>query len=250
MRLTAIDLETTGFTPPDHAPCEVGWTDLVARSTDLAGAPSSWDIITGTGVYCHPGRPIPPETSAVHHIIDDDVCNAAPWSAALRAVAAPDSALAPDVFVAHSAKFERQWITDELTGGKPWICSYKCALRLWPDAPSHSNQALRYWRKPAGLDRQVAFLAHRAFPDAYVTAFLLRDMLQEATVEQLIQWSNEPALLVRVPFGQSRGQRWTEVDFGFLNWVLARDFDEDVMHTAAHERERRRRAFAEEQASA
>jgi hypothetical protein len=26
----------------------------------------------------------------------------------------------------------------------PWICTYKCALRVWPDLDGHSNQELRY----------------------------------------------------------------------------------------------------------
>jgi exodeoxyribonuclease X len=26
----------------------------------------------------------------------------------------------------------------------PWICSYKCALRVWPELDGHSNQELRY----------------------------------------------------------------------------------------------------------
>ena len=34
--------------------------------------------------------------------------------------------------------------------------------------------------------------AHRAGPDAYVTAHHLRDMLNEVSVEQLLSWSKEP----------------------------------------------------------
>lgn len=232
--IRVVDLETTGFEPPEHAPCEVAWIDMSPVGID-------WHInrFSGGAILCNPSRPIPPETSAIHHITDADVQGAPFWPEAIRHCIGGAGMFRPLAFAAHNAKFERQWLTDELTGGASWICTYKCAMRLWPEAPGHSNQCLRYWRKPAGLNRDVADRAHRAFPDAYVTAFLLREMLALAPMEDLIKWSSEPALLAKVPFGQSRGQRWSEVDFGFLQWVLARDFDEDVMHTAATEKARR-----------
>jgi exodeoxyribonuclease X len=86
----------------------------------------------------------------------------------------------------------------------------------------------------------MATPAHRAGPDAYVTAFLLEAMLQLATPQQLIDWTNQPALLVRIPFGNLKGRPWTEADDGFLDWVLERDFDDDVMFTAAHHQALRR----------
>ena len=64
---------------------------------------------------------------------------------------------------------------------------------------------LRYLRTPEGLVHETGLPAHRAGPDAYVTAHHLRDMLAEASVEQLLVWSQEPGLLPRVPAGPSRG---------------------------------------------
>ena len=208
-RIRVFDLETTGFTPPDHAPCEIAYCDVVSTRNDLANLPAGWTIEEGGFWLCDPGRPIPPETSAIHHITDWDVAGHMPWLELFDYIIGPH---ATDfvIHAAHNAKFERQWITDERTGGASWICTYKCALRLWPDAPGHSNQALRYWRKPQGLDRAIADRAHRAYPDAYVTAFLLRDMLDLTTIEQLIEWSNQPALLAKIPFGDLRGKPWSE----------------------------------------
>lgn len=239
MLIRVIDLETTAFTPEEGAVCDIGYCDLSTIKTDLSGAPTDWQVNGGTGILVNPGRPIPPETSAIHHIIDEDVANADDWALARDYVLGED-ATELVAFAAHSAKFERLWIPEEHTKGLPWICTYKCALRLWPDAPAHSNQALRYWRKPEGIDRRIADFAHRAFPDAYVTAFLLREMLTQATVEQLVEWSSQPALQVRCHIGAHRGKLWTEVDSGFLHWVAARDFDEDVLFTVEHELRRRR----------
>ncbi|HEX8447662.1 MAG TPA: exonuclease domain-containing protein [Sphingomonas sp.] len=225
-----IDLETTGSRPPAHAVCEVGWQDVVQ------GADGRWAIGGGEGAeLVNPQRPIPPVTQAVHHIIDADVANARIWSDVAPAVLRPAGVLA---LAAHRASFEQRFCTPPLTGGADWICTWKCALRLWPGSPSFSNQVLRYWRKPVGLDRARGLPVHRAFPDAYVTAHHLRDMLATVSVAQLIAWSAVPGLLPRVPAGPLRGTAWTDVDADALQRFV-NDRDEDVRYSAETERARR-----------
>lgn len=241
MLIRVIDIETTGLEPPEHAVCEIGCVDVQAASRDLIGGPAEWSVLpTIWSHFVDPERPIPPEVSAIHHIVDEDVRGGAPWTEAVENLLSPTDPPV-SVLAAHSAKFERLWLTEAVSGGLPWICTYKCALRLWPDAPSHSNQALRYWRRPDGLDRSLASLAHRAGPDAYVTAHHLRDMLDVASVDDLIKWSAEPALQVTCHIGKNRGQKWREIDSGFLRWIADRDFDEDVLFTVRHELDRRAR---------
>ena len=224
-----IDLETTGGQPWAHGVCEIGWQDV---ATDADGV---WQVTATRGsILTHPGRAIPPVTMAIHHIIDSDVRDAPPFRAAAPAILRGDFV----ALAAHRASFEGRWCTPELTGGSPWICTWKCALRLWPGAPSFSNQVLRYWRMPAGLNRDLGLPVHRAGPDAYVTAHHLRDMLAEASVEQLIAWSAEPGLLPRVYAGPHKGKAWREVDDAALA-ALAADRDEDVRFTARHEVARR-----------
>lgn len=238
--IRVIDLETTGFAPP-AAPCEVAYCDVVSKTTDLAGDACDWHVPDqGWALLCNPGHPIPPETSAIHHIVDADVADRVPWPRALERALYYTSRDGNGQIVAlasHNAKFERQWITDEIAPGTPWICTYKCALRLWPEAPAHSNGALRYWRR-LEVDRDLADRSHRAGPDAYVTAHLLADMLAFVSIDKLIEWSAEPALLAKCHIGSWRGRKWSEIDeMSFFNWILARDFDEDVMHTARHYRD-------------
>jgi exodeoxyribonuclease X len=208
--IRVVDLETTGFEPAPalggHMPVELGWCD-VHGGRDLLGAPSFADGVTigaPQARLVRPGRPIPPETSAVHHLVDDDIAGAEPWR---QEMIRCFGGVTPKVaFAAHSAQMERKWCTPELVGPEPWICTYKCALRAWPEAPGHGNQVLRYWLAQQGLtdglDRALAAPAHRAGPDAYVTAFLLRALLAAHPVETLLAWSEEPAVLIRVPFGK------------------------------------------------
>src|SRR3546814_1378862 len=103
------------------------------RASDLGGA-----------ILVNPGRPIPPITQAVHHILEEQVADAPWWHDIARQVLDPwPRRLA---LAAHRADFEQQFCTPPLTHGADWICTWKCALRLWPDSPSFSNQVLRYWR--------------------------------------------------------------------------------------------------------
>lgn len=229
--IRVVDLETTGFEPKDGAEVvELAFVDVDLKTKQVTPNRFSYMV--------KPERDIPPETSAIHHIIAEDVKDAPEWKivahTALNVCA--DKVVA---FAAHNAKFEKLFC-EEFTGDKPWLCTYKAALRKWPDSPSHSNQGIRYYRNPTGLDRDIADKAHRALPDAYVTAFHLRDLLWDGvTVEEMIEWSSLPALQVTCHIGKFRGMKWKDVDHGFLHWVIDKDFDEDVIFTAKSEIERR-----------
>ncbi len=129
-----IDLETTGSRPPAHGVCEIGWQDV-----DL-GLDGRWHVGPSRGSrLVDPQRAIPPVTQAIHHIDDRDVVGAPVWAdAAPPVLRAPVLALA-----AHRASFEQRFCTPALSGGAHWVCTWKCALRLWPGSPSFSNQVLR-----------------------------------------------------------------------------------------------------------
>ena len=231
--LRVIDLETTGDGPAHGGVVEIGWQDLVP---DAAGL---WALHRSPGSQLvRPNCPISAVTSAIHHIVDEDVADEPAWTSVAPGILQRG---APVALAAHRAAFEKRWCPPALTGRTPWICTYKCALRLWPEAPSHSNQGLRYWRRPSGLDRATGLPAHRAGPDAYVTAHHLRDMLALATVQQLLAWSAEPALLVRVPSGALRGRRWQDLDDAQLGQVLDGTFgwNQDMIFTARVEQARR-----------
>ena len=225
--IRVIDLETTGSRPPAHDVCEIGWQDVV-RDDD-----GRWIVNDERGaLFVNPGRAIPPVTMAVHHIMDADVADAPFWRGVAPGVLRPANNVI--ALAAHRAKFEQRFCTPSLSGGARWICTWKCALRLWPGSPSFSNQVLRYWRMPEGLDRDIGLPVHRAMPDAYVTAHHLRDMLNAVGVEQLLAWSDEPGLLPRVPAGPERGRYWADLGTEALH-RFANDRDEDVRFSAANE---------------
>lgn len=182
---------------------------------------------------------IPAETSAVHHITDADVATAPAWeeeSRHLGKLVAPEGVIA----VAHNANFERTML--EKAGIKPhrWLCTYKAAVRVWPDCPAHSNECLRYYLG-FGTGRRQHQMPHSAGHDAQVTADLLKELLRLGTpIADMLAWTNEPALLPRCPLGDWRGHPWDEVEESFLQWILRKIQDrEDVRFCAQKELERR-----------
>ena len=232
-RSLVIDFETTGFTPPEAEVIEAGMCDFTAGEPI---GPWSAQLFGCAG-------PLPPQTRAVHHITASDIAG--------RPLCTPE-ALAEiihvgepwDAFVAHNAKMEERWLTEEVRRGVPMLCTYRAALRVWPDAPSHGNGCLRYWLEDEGHtspDAKLCQPAHRAGPDAYVTAHLLSALLRHASLEDMLTWTGEPAALPTCPIGAWRGSKWAEVDVGFLKWILSKpDMGEDIAFCADRELNRRR----------
>jgi len=231
MLIRVIDFETTGV-PTETDPqaiCEVGFTDLEYDPETLEST-----IAAPFAMVVNPNRKMPVQALAVHHISDSETIEAPPITTGLLKL----NDGAPLYFAAHNAEFERQFFAPQHA---EWICTYKVALRLWPDAPSHSNQVLRYYLG-VELDCMAAMPPHRAGPDSYVTAHILaRALATGTTVEEMVRWSSGAALLPTCPIGkQWRGKPWADVDTGFLNWMLdQKDMEKDFKANARHELKKR-----------
>jgi len=60
-------------------------------------------------------------------------------------------------------------------------------------------------------------------------------MLETHTLDDLHRLSYQPVVLLKVRFGKHRGLLWSQVDRGYLQWVVKQaDMDDDVRHTAMH----------------
>lgn len=227
--LRVIDFETTGMEPP-AAVVEVGCCDLtLMNGVWEVGQPDAW--------LCGGITAMPPEVRAVHHIQFEDVDGLPPFNRSELFAGSP----VPSALVAHNMEFEARFLGEH---GLPAICTYKAALRVWPQAPSHSNGVLRYWLEDQGLiapQHELTQPAHRAGPDAYVTAHILKALFAAgATGKEMVAWTQEPRLLPTCPIGKFRGKAWAEVEGGFLNWMLAQAaMEEDLKWNARRELDRR-----------
>lgn len=218
-----IDLETTGLEPPAEV-CEVGMCDLNIEERKVLPA-----VAWMCGVQA-----MPAEARSVHHISIAD-CEGFSAFDASRMFVEPAQAIA-----AHNSEFEGKFFASPL----PVICTYKAALRVWPDAPSHSNGTLRYWLEDQGLisiNHAQTQPSHRAGPDAYVTAHILLALFNTgATGKEMVAWTKEPRLLTKCPIGKFKGMPWAEVDAGFLGWMLRQPtMEADLKWNAQREINRR-----------
>jgi len=222
-KLLVLDTETTGMNPDSDAIVE------------LAGVVRDGDSLRSYDTLCRPGVPIPAEASGIHHIVDSMVDRSpTPLEAMQRLIHHLDCEDA--IFVAHNAEFDRGFL-DKLTPYREqrrWICTFRTAMCIWPDAPGYSNQTLRYWLN-LDLDLPSGLHPHRALYDAIVTEGILQRMLAERSVENIVRISSEPVLLKKVRFGKHKGELWKDVPSGYLRWILRQDStDRDVRHTAEY----------------
>jgi exodeoxyribonuclease X len=222
--VAVCDTETTGVDPKTCKVCEVA---LFSPHFNI-----SW------GSLVDPEIPIPPETSAIHHICDHDVEGWPNWDSVK--VTLVDILIKNNItiLVAHNAEY------DSTVVGIPdsvWICTYKCALRQWPDAPSHKNEALKYWLKLGDCGCNFNHAAHSALHDCKTTALILEELLKYQSLETLVQWTKEPKHFTKIMFGKHVGKKWEEIDLGYLQWICKQgDMDKDIVGCAAREIQRRR----------
>lgn len=243
MRIAICDTETTGL--PEEG--EVGVVEYAHAILDT----ETMRVAGHYSVLCNPGIPIPPEARAVHHISDADVAGRPPLAEVLGRL----DFSGVHAMCAHNAAYDRPLVVAAGVEIPWWICTYRCALHLWPDAPSHKNQVLRYWRdvEPmwpglhlrALMESSGAMVPHRALYDVCTTAGLLIDLLRTAAERgededpgrALLALTDRPVLLGTCRFGKHRGTPWSEVPRDYLQWMLrsgAQMDDGDVAHTVRH----------------
>ncbi len=229
--IRVIDFETTGMEPPAQV-CEVGVCDLHLVDGDwVVGEPRAF--LCGVDA-------MPPEVRAVHHIPLADVKGRAPFNPAGVWDANRDDGVA--ILAAHNMTFEQGFLGPPET---PLLCTLKAAYRVWPEAPGHSNGVLRYWLEDQGLlslDHETAMPPHRAGPDAYVTAHILKALLAAgATGKEMVAWTREPKAFPTCPIGKEwRGKPWAQIEAGFLQWMTRQaDMESDLRWNAERELTRR-----------
>jgi exodeoxyribonuclease X len=200
------DVETTGLDPTKDRIVEVAVT--VCTPTQIIGHHSS---------LVNPGMKIPPEASAVHHIVNKHVASAPPIEAVMPTFAKLLQE-PPAAYVAHNAATDSSFLSLKRA---PWVCTLRLARRLLPDLPKHSNKYLRYALE---LDVPEDIQAHRALSDTIVTAKLLQYLLPKLpasikTAEDLRAYAEETVLLTTVNFGKHKGRKWSEVPRDYLTWL-------------------------------
>lgn len=218
MSIAVIDTETTGLDPATASVVEFA----VVRLPSLKYYTS----------IIKPKHEIEIKAMAAHHITEEMASKGITLKEAIAAANVKDD----KIICAHNAAFDSGFVKTK----KPWICTYRCARHIWPDAPSYSNQVLRYWLKIEEVifdgdgPKIMKLPPHRALPDAWVTAHILNKMMETLTPERLIELTSKPILMKNVGFGEHRGKEWKDVPHSYMSWILRKDFDSDTVYTVKH----------------
>ena len=237
------DCETTGLDPATDRLVEIAALGVEWRSFEQRLIPSGASFST----LCDPARPIPAEVSAIHHLTmrDIDAAMAPRYEEALWKI---DAAIPIDaLIVAHNAEFDRAFLTS--LSDRKWLCSKRLAMHVFPEAPNHRNQTLRYW-----LDVNVdlgGMVPHRALADCMVTARILGQLLEEYTtlhgedVDELIAFAESPVMLRTMPFGKHKGAAFGDIPTDYLQWMLGErgpsDLSRDLRATVLAQLDARRK---------
>jgi len=227
--LRVIDFETTGI--PDesegitHSVVELGFVDIDAKSKEQ------------TGFYTRlvkPSTEMDIEAQAVHHITHDEArARGITWDEAQEKALSCDDGCEV-IFVAHNAAYEQKFFNPD---GVKWIDTYKIALQLYPDAPKHTNGVLKYFLNIA--DDSKHHPPHRALPDCFVTAEILKVMAKELTFNTMIGITKKPPYLTVMPFGKHKGEKFDDLPRGYIEWLSKQgDFDESIKGAVARQIER------------
>ena len=103
--------------------------------------------------------------------------------------------------------------------------------------PKYNLQYLRYY-----LGLEIEAKAHDALGDILVleglfsrlnAKFQNNDKLHDP-VQEMINISNNPVLIPRMPYGKHKGVLFTEVPRDYLEWLSGTDLDEDMAYTVKH----------------
>ncbi len=126
----------------------------------------------------------------------------------------------PDVFVAHGASPLRVLLPDGVTAGRPWICTHKNAIQLWPAASGHTLDELANWLAVRGGNSEATpeITPGRAVPSVIRISRLLRELLNIATLNQLLLLSNVICKPLGPPPLPSDKASWAMLPDDDLHW--------------------------------
>jgi exodeoxyribonuclease X len=226
MKLIVLDTETSDLDPDKGAEVlQLAWIELQKIN-------EVWQPTFSTDYYIEFHGQIAPKAHAVHHIPPERLTKE-------RGAIGREEAFnfllqhidSDSLMVAHNVDFDSKFFPMVT---RPWICTFRAARHIWPNALGYSNQVLRYW-----LDLDIFKISaavqhrfpHEALYDAATTTSILLRMLENHTPEQLLALSSRPVRLKTIGFGKHKGQEFSTIPLDYLRWLRSNTKDEDVKHT-------------------
>jgi len=229
-KLLFIDTETTGNTAEDIL-CQISFKYLDQPYDEIFDE-----------LY-NPGKPIPPEASAVHHISNAMIADKPTFQQSDTYEIVKQTIENTDtIFIAHNAPFDIAMLVKENINAPTYtIDTLRVARHMDPDGtlPRYNLQYIRYALN-LDDDIDVPVSAHDAKGDIIVLEQLFKRLWvkvqqtftidADTAIEKMIEQSNTPVAFITFTFGKHIGKQIVDVatsDPGYLKWLLAQKQSSD-----------------------
>lgn len=168
----------------------------------------------------NPGFPIPPESTAIHQITNEMVADAPSFAQVGQQFL--EFCSGDVVLIAHNNdSFDKPLLKYEFERHSlqlpewPYVDSLKWARRYRPDLPRHSLQALR---EAYGVETTQA---HRALEDVKVLYKIFSSMIDDLSLETVLELMSRTSQIQVMPFGKHQGKPLQELPKDYLQWLLS-----------------------------
>lgn len=198
------DTETTGTNSEKDRIIEIAAFDPLQNRTFVS--------------FVNPGIPIPAEATSIHNITDEMVKSAGSW----KEVGAEFATFCQGeiVLIAHNNDtFDKLFLEQEYKRNGlemptwPFIDSLKWARKYRRDLPRHTLQNLReVYQIPANQ-------AHRALDDVIVLKEVFMQMVDDLTMEEVMELLKTTGTLSRMPFGKHQGKPLSTIPSDYVAWL-------------------------------
>lgn len=214
-RIFIADVETTGLDPTQDKIVELSFVEIN----------EDFEEICRLSTKVNPQRSICAAASAAHGIIDADVSEAPLLEEVLQGFS---SDYFEDAFlIAHNAQFDQRFL-DYYWNIQGVFCTLRAARLMYPDAPNHQLQTLRYF---LNLDVDRGAAAHSAEGDVEILVALLRRMLKDSgdSLPEFVELMLEPVEVDVMPFGRHKGCTLRSLPLSYVKWLRTLpDLDSDL----------------------
>lgn len=235
MRKTIIiDLKTTGNSPTDRI-CQLSF--LVMNDEGL--------LLESYCDLCTSPAPMSIDAMAIHHITPERLKGFPKLRDTIAFKQLTTLNTRENLLITHDSLFDFEMLKKEnFTLKMPFIDTYR-VLRAWyPQEPLNTLQYKRYqWglyhqEQPLIEKLGVKNNSYETFGDAITLKLLYDKIVQEHSVDSMVELCSKPILLEYVPFGEHKGKRFSDIvqesrkDLEFIYDVCT--LDEDIRHTIEH----------------
>ncbi len=203
MRYIFYDTETTGLNPKTDKIIEIAGYDPVENKSFCS--------------FVNPGVPIPKECIAISHITDEMVQNAPGFDVVGKQFI---DFCSNAVLIAHNNdSFDLPFLQTEFSRVQitmpnwQFVDSLKWAKKYRPDLPRHS---LQYLREIYHIEENNA---HRALDDVIVLSKLFSKMIDDLSIEKVIELLSKNEKMIVMPFGKHKGKPLSDVPKSYVLWL-------------------------------